>query len=78
MTKKTARQAALTQQTANLISTTEAARVSGFTTAYIRQLLISGKLEGVKVGRNWLTTEEALREYLKQERHPGPKPRQKG
>ena len=78
MPKKSPRQDALAKQTANLISTTEAARVSGFTTGYIRQLLLSGELEGVKVGRNWLTTEEAIREYLKLGRRPGPKPREKG
>lgn len=59
-----------------LISVTEAAEISGFTTGYVRRLLSEGKVEGVKIGRNWVTTEEAIREYMKQERRPGPKPEQ--
>ncbi len=59
-----------------LISVTEASQISGLTTGYIRRLLRQGTIEGVKIGRNWLTTEEAIREYLGKERRPGPKTRQ--
>ena len=75
MTKKTVKQAALEKRTAGLISVTEAARISGFTTSNVRKLITTGQIEGIKLGRNWLTTEEAIREYLKTERRPGPKPR---
>jgi excisionase family DNA binding protein len=61
--------------TAKLISVTEASRISGLTTSFIRRLLREGKIDGVKIGRNWLTSKEAIREYLKQERRPGPKPK---
>ena len=77
MTKKTTKQASLEKRTVDLISVTEAARISGFTAGYVRRLVSTGQIEGVKLGRNWLTTEEAIREYLKQERRPGPKPQQK-
>ena len=51
--------------------------MSGLTTGHLRKLLREGQIEGVKIGRNWLTTEEAVQEYLKQEIKPGPKPKQK-
>lgn len=60
--------------TSKLISVTRAAEISGLTTGYIRRLIRDKRIKGVKVGRNWLTTEEAIREYLEQERRPGPKP----
>jgi excisionase family DNA binding protein len=63
--------------TSKLISVTRASEISGLTTSYIRRLLREGRIEGVKIGRNWLTTEETIREYLKQERRPGPKPKEK-
>lgn len=64
--------------TSKLISTTEASRISGLTHSFICRLLRRGDIEGLKIGRNWLTTEEAIRKYLRQERRPGPKPRKKG
>jgi excisionase family DNA binding protein len=56
-----------------LLSVTEAALVSQFTPSYLRRLLRTGKLAGVKVGRDWFTTEEAIRAYLAEDRRPGPK-----
>jgi excisionase family DNA binding protein len=58
-----------------LITVTEASRSSNLTPSYIRRLLRNGEIEGEKVGEIWLTTEEALRDYLKRDRRPGPKPR---
>ena len=63
--------------TSKLISVTRAAEISGLTTSFIRRLLRDGRIEGVKIGRNWLTTEEAIRQYLGQDRRPGPKPGKK-
>jgi excisionase family DNA binding protein len=63
--------------TSNLISVTEASRRSGLTTGHLRKLLREGQIEGVKIGRNWLTTEEAVQAYLQQEIKPGPKPKHK-
>jgi excisionase family DNA binding protein len=55
------------------ISVTEAANLSNLTPSYIRRLLRNGELEGVKVGEAWLTTEAAMKAYLKKDRRPGPK-----
>ena len=60
--------------TSKLISVTRAAEISGLTPGYIRRLLRNEQLTGVKIGRDWFTTEEAIREYLVTERRPGPKP----
>jgi excisionase family DNA binding protein len=58
---------------AKTISVEEAAAHSGFTTGWIRRLLIRGELVGVKIGRDWRLTPAALHAYLEKERRPGPK-----
>mgnify|MGYP000956369296 CR=1 FL=1 len=63
----------LDQVAHTLISVTDASALSGLTSSYIRRLLREQRLAGVKVGRDWFTTEEALRTYLAQDRRPGPK-----
>ncbi len=60
---------------ARLISVTEAAHLSNLTPSFIRRLLRQGEIPGVKVGASWLTTEAAIRDYLKRDRRPGPKPK---
>jgi len=57
-----------------LISLVEAARISGFSQGYLRRLMREGKISGIKIGRDWLTTEKAVKDYLSTERRPGPKP----
>ena len=42
-----------------------AAEYSGYNLQYIRRLLSSGSLEGVKVGQVWLVKVESLDAYLK-------------
>jgi excisionase family DNA binding protein len=59
-----------------LISLAEAAEVCGLSAGYLRQLVRSRLIWGKKIGRNWVTTEEAVREYLAQDRRPGPKPKE--
>lgn len=63
----------LDQVAHKLISVTEASALSGLTTSYIRRLLRQKNVLGVKVGRDWFTTEDAIRTYLAQDRRPGPK-----
>ncbi len=63
----------LDQVAHKLISVTEASALSGLTTSYIRRLLRQKHVPGVKVGRDWFTTEAAIRTYLAQDRRPGPK-----
>lgn len=75
MSDQTTKGDSLKGLTSKLISVAEASRVSGLSASHIRKLLRDGEIEGVKIGRDWSTTEEAIREYLKQERRPGPKPK---
>ena len=56
-----------------LISVSEASRISNLTPSYIRRLLRRQEIAGIKFGRDWFTTEEAIRRYVAQERRPGPK-----
>jgi excisionase family DNA binding protein len=58
-----------------LISLSEAAKISGLSPSHLRLLVNQGEIWGKKFGRNWLTTEKAVREYMKRERRPGPKPK---
>jgi excisionase family DNA binding protein len=60
-----------------LITLGEAARLSGFTDRHIRKLANENQLWAIKLGRNWFTTAQAVKEYLAKNRKPGPKP-QKG
>ena len=59
----------------DLISLNEAARKSGFTPRHLRHLAATGKLWAKKFGRNWLTSNQAINEYLNCVRKPGPKPK---
>ena len=56
-----------------IISLDEAAKLSGLTADHLRRLVRQGDLWGRKIGRNWVTTELAVREYLARDRRPGPK-----
>jgi hypothetical protein len=56
-----------------LISTNEAASISGFSQEHIALLLRKGEIWGKKIGRNWVTTKRAVQEYLARDRRPGPK-----
>lgn len=61
----------------SLIPLNKAAELSGLTTGRLRQLLRAGELWGFKPGRNWYTTEQAVKEYLARNIRPGPKPKDK-
>ena len=56
-----------------LISLREAAKRSGLSQPHLSLLIRQGKLWGTKIGRNWVTTETAVMEYLALDRKPGPK-----
>ena len=58
-----------------LISVSSASELSGLSQSYIRRLISQGKIWGMKLGRNWVTTEQAVMEFLAQDRKPGPKPK---
>ena len=56
-----------------LVSTAEACKVSGFSREYIARLLREGRIEGVKLGHDWLVYEDSLTTFLAQPRKRGPK-----
>ena len=55
----------------DLISLNEAAKQSGLSPGYLRILVRKGEIWGKKFGRNWVTTGEAVREYLARDIKPG-------
>jgi len=56
-----------------LISVREASRMSKLTSSYIRRLLRSQELAGVKIDRDWFTTRGVMQSYLDKDSRPGPK-----
>jgi hypothetical protein len=58
-----------------LITLKKAAEISQLTPRHIRLLMSQEKIWGMKLGRDWFTTEKAIQEYLVQNRKPGPKPK---
>ena len=59
----------------DLLSLNEAAELCGLSASHLRLLVRQGEVWGKKLGRNWVTTEQAVRDYLARERKPGPKHR---
>lgn len=55
----------------SLISISEAAIITSYSPDFIRMLARSEKLQAVKIGRDWMTTRDAILEYLRkqQQRH---------
>lgn len=60
-----------------LITLSEAADLSGLSPNHLRLLVSKGVIWGKKLGRNWFTTAQAVKEYLKRYRKPGPKPQKR-
>jgi len=61
-----------------LITLQEAAKFSGLSASHLALLVRRGDIWGVKLGHNWLTTAQAVKEYLARDRRPGPKPKKPG
>ena len=57
------------------ISLAEAADLTGLSHDHLRNLVRSGTVWGTKIGRNWVTTEAAVKAYIATERRRGPKPK---
>lgn len=49
--------------TQDLIDPNEAAKILGVSARWIRELLKNGKLEGQKIGIQWVTTLDAVEAY---------------
>ena len=58
-----------------LISLREAAELSGMSAGHLRLLVRRGEIWGMKLGWSWVTTAQAVEEYLARDRRPGPKPK---
>lgn len=56
-----------------LLPLAKAAERCGLSSSHLRLLVRHGEVWGIKLGRNWVTTENAVREYLARARRPGPK-----
>ncbi len=52
----------------SLISISDVARYTPYTPDFIRQLARSQKISAVKIGRDWLTTRDAVRTYISDQR----------
>jgi len=54
-----------------LISMSQASTLTPYSTEYLSLLARKGKLRAVKISRDWLTTEQAITEYVErqQEKH---------
>ncbi len=57
----------------DLITLADASEISGLSAGHLNHLVRNKKLWGIKLGRNWFTTQKALEEYLSSKRKPGPK-----
>ena len=51
-----------------IISMSEAAALTPYSAEYLSLLARTGKLQAVKVGRNWVTTHNAVQSYLQHQR----------
>src|SRR2546429_7626938 len=61
-----------------LISASEASTIAGYSRQHMQRLLISRRVEGIKLGRDWFVYEDSLKTFLAQPHKPGPKgPRKK-
>lgn len=60
-----------------LITVTDASKIEAvgdsLSTRQIQRLIKDGRMAGIRLGRNYFTTEEAVRDYLRQDRRTGPK-----
>lgn len=59
----------------DLISLSEAAEISSLSPSHLRLLVRRGDIWGKRMGRDWFTSEKAVKEYLASNPKPGPKPR---
>jgi hypothetical protein len=58
-----------------LLTLQQASRLSGLSPSQLRLLVGRGDLWGIKLGRNWFTTADAVSVYLAKGVKPGPKPK---
>lgn len=59
------------------IPLSEASKITGYTIDHLRRLIQKGKMQGERIGRNYVTTRPAVQDYLASSPRPGPKPKAK-
>lgn len=59
-----------------IISLEQASQLFGLSHGHLALLIRKKLLWGIKIGRNWLTTEQAIKDYLASNPKPGPKKNQ--
>lgn len=57
----------------DMITTEEAAKITGLSTNQVSWLLRNGKIKGKKFGRDWAVVRRSAEEYARQWHKPGPK-----
>jgi excisionase family DNA binding protein len=57
-----------------LISVTEAVKETGFSRAYIKRLLVQGRVKGERIGSYWAIEQEDLQRFYKTPRKIGRPP----
>ena len=58
-----------------LMTIDEASKYSNLSRRHIRLLMEQGKIQGKKIGRDWITTKDEIDKYIKNRPKPGPKPK---
>lgn len=59
----------------NYLSLKEASILSGLSQVHLRYLASNRKLWGKKIGRNWVTSKQAIYDYLERQKKPGRPPK---
>lgn len=59
----------ISRSISDLISLLDASKLSSLSSTQVRRLVEKGKLWGIKIGRDWITTQKDIVEYMSQE-HP--------
>ena len=57
-----------------LLTLADAAERSGLSASHLRLLVRTEQVWGIKLGRHWFTTADAVNQYLSEGHKPGPKP----
>ena len=55
----------------DLMSLRQASEISDLSSDHLRRLAEQGKLKAQKIGRNWVTTGESVKEYIRKRKAPG-------
>jgi len=59
----------------DLINLEKASEISGLSSDHLRRLVEQGSIKGKKIGRDWITTNYYVEEYINSKNKPGRKPK---